>query len=442
MLAAFLMIIGLNILLTSISFYIGYQKSKASWNEKIHEKAHMTLETMFNRIMNEDNLLNEANCSQALVDTGERLLGMAQIDVFGPDGSQLKSWVNNSQDHYDPRPILIDMAEPYYYKGELKGYIAMYPTGFSNFEFNRRFVLQIIQLSLLGLLLALMISIFLTFHIVGHFSKEARNTARCLINLSKGSRNIQIVPSFTTEISVINEAALSLQNKLIKEETSRTQWYENLAHDMRTPITAMKSQFIACRDGILPMTPARWETILGELAGMEGMLKDFAFISKLESPDFSLNKQRISSSGLLDYLTGSLSSKAWKKDITLIWDFQSFAFNCDFPLLTTAFTHLIRNAIQHSPSKSEIQISLLIESGIAIFRVTNTGQLSSDQIDKIFDPLYKTDTSRGDVGSGLGLTISSKIAMILGAKLQVMNLKNNQISFEMTLLSCSSTVSA
>jgi len=441
MLAAFLMIIGLNIFLSTISFYIAYQSSKANWNEKIYEEALITLEMMFNQIMNEDDFLNEANCSRALGDTAERLLGMAQIDIFAPDGTQLKSWLNSSLDHYSPQPIRSDKAKPYFFDGKIKGYVAMYPTGFRNLEFNRRFISQMIHLSMAGMFATMILSLFLAFYIVGHFSREARNTARCLINLSKGSRNIQIVPAVTTEISEINKAALSLQDKLIKEEAIRTDWYENLAHDLRTPITAMKAQFIACRDGILALTPGRWETILGELAGMEGMIKDFAFISKLESPDFSLNRQAISSSDLLDYLTGSLSSKAWEKDITLVWDFHSFTFNCDFSLLTTAFSHLIKNAIQHSPAASKIQMSLLIESGVIIFRVLNAGQLTDVQIDQIFDPLYKTDASRGDDGSGMGLTISSKIALILGAKLQVEDLKNNQICFEMALLSCSSTVS-
>ena len=442
MLAAFISIIVFNLVFVSVSLLIGYQGSRTRWNEMISQEARITIDSLLLNIINKDGYFSSYNCAGGLSDARERLIGVAQIEIYSPEGDLLISWVNNNLDYYKPHPPDFESAEAYVYNGNIKGYFTLYPTSFRYFDFNRLFVSRMIHTALIGMLFSMGLSLYLALRIASVFVKEARNTARNLINLSKGSRDIQVIPAVTTEISIINSAALSLQDHLISEESLRIRWYENIAHDLRTPITALKSQFIAVRDGILPITPDRWDTILGELGNLELLVKDFTFLSRIESTDYKPNKQTISSIAIMDYLAGSLSDRAWDKSITLLWDFQSFTFRCDFSLLTTAFNHLIRNAIQHSPEESDIQISLELESGIGIFRVINSGHIADDHIDRLFDPLFKADTSRKHSGTGLGLTISHRISTILGAEMHVKNIENDKISFEIALHACSSTVSA
>ena len=442
MLAAFLSIIVFNLFFVCASLLIGYQGSRTRWNQMISQEARVTVDTLLLNIINKDGDLSSYNCARGLADARERLLGVAQIEIYSPGGELLISWVNRNLDHYKPQDPDFDSAEAYVYNGEIKGYFTLRATSFRYFDFNRLFVSRMIHTALIGMLFSMGLSLYLAFRIASVFVKETRNTARNLINLSKGSRDIQVIPAVTTEISTINSAALSLQDHLISEENMRIRWYENIAHDLRTPITALKSQFIAVRDGILPITPDRWDTILGELGNLELLVKDFSFLSKIEATDYKPDRQTVSSIAIMDYLAGSLSDRACEKDITLVWDFQNFTFNCDFSLLTTAFNHLIRNAIQHSPEESDIQISLELESGIGVFRVINCGHIAENHINRVFDPLYKTDTSRNRSGTGLGLTISHRISTILGAEMHVENLENDRICFEIVLLACSSTVSA
>ena len=441
-LASFFLIIGFNILLISFSLYMGYVSSRDEWNGMVRQEAQYTLEVLLDNIMEESGFLDDESCIKGLMDTRERLIGVAQIDIFNPQGKLLISWTNGSLDYYLARPAEMASAAAYYYENDLVGYYNLFPTEFQDFEFNRHFISQILLLFSGGIIISAALSLFLAFRMARHFTLEAKNTARTLINLSRGSRDIEIVPAVTTEISAINNAALTLQEKLIKEEKIRHNWYENLAHELRTPVTAMKSQFIACRDGILPLTDARWETILGELAGVESLIRDFAFLSRIEGADFKADRQAVTSRAVMDYLSGSLSPAARERNITLLWENQAFSFNCDFHLITSAFSQLIRNAVQHSPENSEIRISFDNEAGYGVFRVINSGHIDEESMGQLFTPLYKADNSRRANGSGLGLTIAYRITQILGARLQVENLSESRICFEIALLCCSSTESA
>ncbi len=441
MLAAFFLIIGLNLVFISTSFFLAYQNSRNHWNSKVEREAAMALDILFTSLSekNDFSLIPE-QCLQNLYQAQQKLISIAQLTVYSPEGDVVCTWENSSLDHYVPVQTEFTSSVPYYIKDQLAGYYTLIPSQFRFFEENRQFISRIIHNALGGMIFSFFVSLWLAFKLAGHFAREARDTARNLMNLSEGFRNFETTATSTAEIQAINEAALLLQKRMITEESRRNSWYENITHDLRTPITAMKSQFIACRDGILPMTAERWETILSELAGMELMIRDFTLLSRLETGDYKLNKQFISTGAIKEHLMVSLSGAASEKNIHMIWEFADFSFLCDFSMITTACSHLIRNAIQHSMEGSTITIQMGVLDRKGYFRVINQGQLDPVHLERIFDPLYKSDFSRKMKGSGLGLTISRKISEILGAQLIVENLNDNRISFELMLTACSSTL--
>ncbi len=440
-LAAFFLIIGLNLVFVGSSFFLAYQSSQKDWNGKIEKKAQETLDVMFSSITEgEATDLTEEICQKNILKAQQRLIGMAQLLIYDKHKNLVCHWLNSSLDNYTPPEPDNSAASPYYFNNEIIGYYILIPVEFRHFDENRQFISRIIHMALGGMIFSFFVSLWLAFRIAGHFAGEAKEIAINLMNLSEGYNNFEITPSSTTEMMAINDAALLLQKKMIQQEGQRNSWYKNITHDLRTPITALKSQFIACRDGILPMTPERWETILSELAGMELMIRDFALLSKLESSNFKLTRQFISTPAIKEHLVITLTEPAREKEIELEWDFMDFSFLCDFSLITTAFTHLIENAIEFSLPGSTIEIRMGVLDKTGYFRVIPRGQLEREQLERIFDPLYKADFSRKTKGSGLGLTISRKISEILGAELKVENLNDNRISFEMLMKTCSSSL--
>jgi two-component system sensor histidine kinase QseC len=92
----------------------------------------------------------------------------------------------------------------------------------------------------------------------------------------------------------------------------------------------------------------------------------------------------------------------------------------DRTLLTAILSNLFSNAAAHTPEGGSIRCSL--EAGKEGFRLCleNTNdQLAAEDLDHLFEPLWKKDPSRTDTGSnGLGLSLVASYAKLLGLDLR------------------------
>jgi signal transduction histidine kinase len=67
------------------------------------------------------------------------------------------------------------------------------------------------------------------------------------------------------------------------------------------------------------------------------------------------------------------------------------------------------------------------------FCIINPGKIEKEKLPLLFDPLYKADISRNKGGSGLGLTISKRIAEFHNGSLRVENLDEQRVCFTLSL---------
>jgi signal transduction histidine kinase len=74
------------------------------------------------------------------------------------------------------------------------------------------------------------------------------------------------------------------------------------------------------------------------------------------------------------------------------------------------FANLVHNATKHTPAGGEIRLSAAADGKVVVFTVRDTGDgIAAGDVDRIFERFYKSDHSRADGGSGLGLSIAKHI---------------------------------
>ncbi|MDC7234443.1 MAG: HAMP domain-containing sensor histidine kinase [Spirochaetales bacterium] len=433
MLAAFFLIILFNTILLVVSFLFGYSSSRKYWNYLVEQESRKVVMEFLTGVMETGGVLNSDTASRLLDDYDGSLVNTAQVFLFSPDQRELGGWVNPTLTDYKALEADVTLANPLYLKDQLRGYVEIVPLKFRDLELNNIFISRIIQLLILGLIISTGLSLLLAFSISGTFTKEARNTARSLINLAAGSRREEFFHTPTRELASINKAAGSLQSMLISEEQRRQRWSTSIAHDLRTPLTAMRTQFTACRDGALALDEKRWNRIIAELDTMESLTRDFLILGELDSPVKKLMVKRVKTESLKLSVFDSLQHMADLADIALNWTSSLEAVYCDYDLCSRALEALVKNALQHSPAGSEVKISLKGSSESPVFTIVNRGHIPEEHLDHIFDPLYKTDNSRKMEGSGLGLTIASRIAAFHNGSIEVKNLPEHSVSFDFSL---------
>ena len=106
----------------------------------------------------------------------------------------------------------------------------------------------------------------------------------------------------------------------------------------------------------------------------------------------------------------SLSAKTFRGTECLI--------HGDRELLTQMFANLVENALRHCPQGTAVELSVTRHGDRVLAQVGDNGPgIPAEEREKVFQRLYRLDTSRSTPGSGLGLSLVRAIADLHGASI-------------------------
>ena len=106
------------------------------------------------------------------------------------------------------------------------------------------------------------------------------------------------------------------------------------------------------------------------------------------------------------------------------------------PLLRSAIENVVRNAVRHTQENSEVEVSLLCESGLAIVTVRDWGTGVPEQVlGELFKPFYRVESARerGSGGVGLGLAITERAVRAHSGAIEAHNAPGGGLEVEIRL---------
>jgi len=202
------------------------------------------------------------------------------------------------------------------------------------------------------------------------------------------------------------------------------------SHELRTPITICRGHLEVMSD--VPDAEEVDETrsvLLDELDRMTRIIEDMNDLAFMEDPD-SLRRSPVE----LDRFVSDVAAKARPLlDGRLqIHPVPSRApVHGDPQRLTQALINLLKNARDHTPDGTPIDLRVVADNGSWRFEVADHGGgLPAGQEDHVFEPFFKRDFSSG---SGLGLAIVSGIARAHGGAAGVENRRGEGATFWMRI---------
>ncbi len=209
-----------------------------------------------------------------------------------------------------------------------------------------------------------------------------------------------------------------LQEKLADEERLRGQWTADVAHDLRTPLAALRSQLEAMTDGVLPVTPDRLQRASAELSRVEALVTDLGELSRIESPGMRPVFADVDAGRFLSELCQRFQFEAGKRGIAFACASDpGLVFSADSHLLHRAATNVLQNAFQHVPERGRVAVSIGAGGPQVAIRIENTGSIPEEEIPLVFDRLHRGEHSRHSPGSGLGLTIAKAVMELHGGSI-------------------------
>lgn len=210
-----------------------------------------------------------------------------------------------------------------------------------------------------------------------------------------------------------------MRQRLAEDFTRLTQFADDLAHELRTPVNVLLAQNQVMLQR--PRSPEEYEGLLEsnieELEQMTRLIENILFLSRADHRNIVLNLTPVDLPRFTRRVVAFLTPLAEEREIRLEVT-ASGEVLADELLLQRALTNLLTNAIRHSPPGEVVQIhSDRIDNGVTL-SVINRGDPIPDA-DKLFTRFWRADNARHTPGSGLGLAITRAIVQLHGGEIEV-----------------------
>ena len=222
-----------------------------------------------------------------------------------------------------------------------------------------------------------------------------------------------------TEIKDYDSKRKSEFSEMKKLESFRREFIGNLAHEIKTPLFTSQSYILTLLDGAIKdenVNIKYLKTASKAIDRLNLIVKDLDLITKIESGESILNKNKFDIINLIENVFEMLEFTAKKKKIKLTVNKDKGSETkviADKEKIEQVLTNLIDNSIKYGKDNgtTEIVIQSLNEDKI-IVRVTDNGVgFKKENYTRIFERFFRVDRSgsRSSGGSGLGLAIVKHI---------------------------------
>ncbi|ENH95694.1 sensor histidine kinase [Gracilibacillus halophilus YIM-C55.5] len=283
---------------------------------------------------------------------------------------------------------------------------------FSSFGLISSSIHNIIILVLLASLGAVVLAIGFTIFI-------SKKLGAPLIEMEKAAKQIAEKQDFSVrvnyqandEIGSLANAVNHLSRTLERYKNNRNEFFSNITHELKTPLTYVKGYANAVRHEMYQSKEERDEfldIIENETDHISYLMDDMMDLSKIEEGKIDLNKETFDVNHLLDEMVRRTQFKADEKGLALRFEqpAQPTMLYADKSRIEQIVINLVENAVRYTESGSITLQARATKEGTEIL-VTDTGiGIRKEDIPYLFERFYRVDKSRSRANGGTGLGLS------------------------------------
>ncbi len=321
--------------------------------------------------------------------------------------------------------------------------------------------------ALLALLVSGIIAIFFARSLtrpILKMRKTALKLAEGDYSAKTGIRSKGELGDLARAIDILSERLKRAEEQRKKLDQMRIDFFANVSHELRTPITVVRAYTETLADGVVDDEETRqeyYDKMLSEMQSMERLVGDLLVLSKMQNPDFQIEREPINLVQVFDDIDRSANALAKQKNLTVNRSCPKdvLLMYGDYDRIRQMFMVIIDNAVKFSNEGGEIDISIEevdgrphskdcdpvgtkydmdgdiyeIRDKKLVTKIRDHGVGISDQeLPNIFDKFYKSKLRQNAKGSGLGLAIARQIAVKHGGTISVASKvgEGTQFTFE------------
>lgn len=289
------------------------------------------------------------------------------------------------------------------------------------FEVDRGSFLMAVA-SLLGCLAAAsLLASAVARNMARKFMEPIHRIAFTVSELACGNYHVKTEVRDQNEIGNLARQTDLLAEKLEETDKERARmeqmqkdYIANLSHELRTPVTVIRSSMEALYDGMVPEEKVKeyQKQMLSETISLQRLINDMLELSRLENKDFPISRELLDLRTVLEDAARSVRMLAREKriQVKLAIPEEELPFEGDYGRLKQMFLAVLDNSVKYSDPDKAIRVQTTVKSDDYYIVIEDEGcGIARDKISRIFDKFYRLSKERA-LGTGLGMVIVKSIA--------------------------------
>lgn len=251
--------------------------------------------------------------------------------------------------------------------------------------------------------------------------------------VAAGDYSVRVARRGPWETRRLAGAFNAMVERLGSNERRRRDLLADIAHELRTPLSVIRGNVEAMRDGIYPCDEAGLARVMEETTVMSRLLDDLQLLSMAEAGVLRLYREPVAPSALVEDAVAGFRAAAQAGDVQLSSHVAPglSPLDVDPVRIGEVLANLLSNALRHTPPGGAVQIAVAeCDDGVSL-TVSDTGPgIPAHEVAHIFDRFVKSTDSGG---AGLGLAIAKTLVEAHAGRITVASAPGSGTIMRVTL---------
>lgn len=296
---------------------------------------------------------------------------------------------------------------------------------------------DIYKFVIIAVIISSVVSFILVYLVTSQQIKPLHDMTEAVSNYAAGDFSVRVMVGDETEVGRLAAAFNRMADSIDQSENMRRSFVANVSHELKTPMTTISGFVDGILDGTIPAEKQNQylSIVSDETKRLSRLVRSMLDLSKIDSGEMRLNKSRFDITNTVFETLMAFEHRIEEKNIEIrgMESVRSLTVNGDPDLIHQVIYNLVENAIKFTNEGGYIRIKVYHKERQAYVSIANSGiGIPSEDLPHIFERFYKTDKSRSQdkSGVGLGLYIVKTVLKLHKGGIEARSSEGNYCEFE------------
>ncbi len=277
---------------------------------------------------------------------------------------------------------------------------------------------------LLAALAAGSVGLLLSFGLSRRILRPVEALTAAARRMAAGELEVRVEGGGRDEIGELARAFNAMAERRAAAERLRRDLVNDVAHELRSPLTNLRAHLEALEDGLLAPTPETLASLGDEVRLLGRLVDELQDLALAEAGQLALERGPVDLAGEIERAVNAARPAADELGIRLETDLPASlpGVEGDARRLAQILRNLLGNALTHTPSGGRIVARAWPGAGEVAVEIEDSGAgIAAEHLPHLFDRFYRADPSRSRAtgGAGLGLAIVQQLVAAHGGRVWV-----------------------